>query len=122
MITKMESSSGMDQLFSVVESAIAERRGVLHRLSEEIWLKPELKFAEHEAHDCLVRFFQEENFTNVEPKYLLPTAFRVVEESKGFDAEKHATVAVCCEYDALPGIGLCGRTSGVLTRFPDNLK
>ncbi|KFM70786.1 Peptidase M20 domain-containing protein 2, partial [Stegodyphus mimosarum] len=88
----------------LVGKIIAENASVLWKLSEEIWRNPELSFEETFAHDLLTQTLQEYGFV-VEKNYFLPTAFRA-EFDSGRDG---STVAVICEYDALPGVGhACG--------------
>ena len=72
----------------------------LQQISLKIWEKPELGYEEHFAHGILSDFFAEQGF-EVTKHYTLPTAFRAVfgDENAG------STVAVLCEYDALPGVG-----------------
>ena len=70
-----------------------------HRIHEH----PELGYEEVFAHDLLTAVIADEGL-DVEPHaYGLPTAFVARAGTTG------PTIAVCCEYDALPGIGhACG--------------
>ena len=75
----------------------------LRDLSLEIHSHPELGFEEHYAHDLLTGFLSGEGFEVELAAYGMPTAFRAIAGSGG------PTVAVFCEYDALPEIGhACG--------------
>lgn len=96
-------ASGTGQLetfISLASPKIDEKANDLQKLSLKIWERPELGYEEHFAHGILSDFFTEQGF-DVIRNYTLPTAFRAVfgEETAG------PTVAVLCEYDALPGIG-----------------
>ncbi len=86
-----------------VARAIDDQRDVLLELSHSIHSHPEENFAEHHAHDLLTNALERFDFSVVRGAYNLPTAF---EAKKG---SGDPTVAVFCEYDALPGIGhACG--------------
>ncbi|CAN9507600.1 unnamed protein product [Ophioblennius macclurei] len=83
----------------------------LHRLSQDIWSRPELAYRETEAHERLAAFFSEEGGWTVERRFKLDTAFRARWRSGGGggDAKSAVNVGFLCEYDALPAIGhACG--------------
>ncbi|MBW3574254.1 MAG: M20 family metallopeptidase [Actinobacteria bacterium] len=72
---------------------------VAHRIHEH----PELAYEEHFAHDLLTSVLEARGVEVTRGAYELPTAFVAGAGSSG------PTVAICCEYDALPGIGhACG--------------
>ncbi|NXC79773.1 P20D2 protein, partial [Cercotrichas coryphoeus] len=83
----------------------------LGALSRDIWSRPELAYAEHQAHDALTRFFSGGDLPGaawaVRPRYKLGTAFRA---DWGTAAPQDPLrLAFLCEYDALPGLGhACG--------------
>ncbi|NXE32480.1 P20D2 protein, partial [Ptilorrhoa leucosticta] len=83
----------------------------LSALSRDIWSRPELAYAEHQAHDALTRFFSGGDLPGaawaVQPRYKLGTAFRA---DWGTAAPQDPLrLAFLCEYDALPGLGhACG--------------
>ena len=90
----------LETFISIASPKIDEKANDLQKLSLKIWERPELGYEEHFAHSALSDFFEEQGF-EVTREYTLPTAFRAV-----FGEEKAGpTVAVLCEYDALPGIG-----------------
>ena len=92
-----------DPLKNVAWSAIDRCATSLRSLSNDIWLKPELNFEEHEAHALLTRFLKDQGF-QVEEHYTLDTAFKATA-----GAHEGVNVAVICEFDALPDIGhACG--------------
>ena len=90
----------LETFISLASPKIDEKADDLQKLSLKIWERPELGYEEHFAHSILSDFFEEQGF-EVTREYTLPTAFRAA-----FGGEKAGpTVAVLCEYDALPGIG-----------------
>lgn len=89
---------------SIVSDILKENAKQLNQLSQEIWKHPELKFEEKYAHDVLTKILEDKGFV-VQKSYVIPTAFRAEYKSK----TPGPTVAVICEYDALPGVGhACG--------------
>jgi amidohydrolase len=75
----------------------------LVRISKEIHAHPELAFEEHHACATIVPFVESQGFTVERGAYGMATAFRA-EWGHG-----PVVIAVCSEYDALPGIGhACG--------------
>jgi amidohydrolase len=86
----------------------------LRELSLSIHSEPELAFEEHHAHEVLTDFLEARGFAVERGAYGMETAFKAVAGSGA------PTIAVMCEYDALPGIGhACGHNliaaSGVAT-------
>ena len=80
---------------------IAER---LLRVSHDIHAHPELNFEEYYAHRLLTETLSDAGLSPTREAYGLQTAFRADAGSAG-----SPTVAVLCEYDALPDIGhACG--------------
>ena len=71
--------------------------------SHQIHAHPELNFEEHFAHELLTGILEREGVAPVRHAYDLATAFDAAVGSNG------PTIAVLCEYDALPGVGhACG--------------
>jgi amidohydrolase len=82
----------------------------LRALSLSIHGTPEIGFEEHHAHRVLTDYLEENGFAVTRGAYELPTAFRAVAGSGS------PTVAVLCEYDALPEIGhACGHNLMAMT-------
>jgi len=80
------------------------RASDLIEISHQIHKHPELNFEEHFAHDTLTQYISDSKLKVDRGAYQLETAFDV--SVNGGDGP---TVAVLCEYDALPGIGhACG--------------
>ncbi len=83
---------------------IDRRASDLIEISHQIHKHPELNFEEHFAHDTLTQYISDSKLKVDRGAYQLETAFDV--SVNGGDGP---TVAVLCEYDALPGIGhACG--------------
>lgn len=76
---------------------------VLLEASHRIHANPELGFQEHQAHDVLTTLLEDAGLEVTRGAYGLSTAFAARAGGSG------PTIAVLCEYDALPGIGhACG--------------
>ena len=72
-------------------------------VSRDIHGHPELGFEEHHAHDLLAAALERHGLDVTRGAYGLDTAFEARAGTEG------PVVVVCCEYDALPGIGhACG--------------
>ncbi len=86
-----------------VRSEIERLTPTLLEISHEIHANPELNFEEHFAHEILTGVLTDEGLDVQQGAYDMPTAFDARVGSEG------ANIAICCEYDALPGIGhACG--------------
>jgi amidohydrolase len=86
-----------------VLDAVDRRADRLLEVSHEIHAHPELCFEEHTAHRILTDELERAGLSVTRGAYDLPTAFDARAGTEG------PTVAVLCEYDALPGIGhACG--------------
>ena len=84
---------------------IDKREEDLKKLSSEIWNHPELGLEEYLAHELLTTFLRNEGL-EVRQKYPLETSFVA---KYGEDQKDSLKIGICCEYDALPGIGhACG--------------
>jgi len=82
---------------------VDEIAGVLVEASHSIHANPELNFEEHHAHEVLTGILEDQGLEVERGACDLPTAFRADAGDEG------PTVAVLCEYDALPVIGhACG--------------
>jgi amidohydrolase len=93
----------LDDFKARVCAAIDDRRDLLVGVSHELHANPELAFDEHHAHQVLTDALEAEGISVERGAYGLPTAF-VARKGTGTP-----TVAILCEYDALPQIGhACG--------------
>ncbi|MEZ5142738.1 MAG: M20 family metallopeptidase [Acidimicrobiales bacterium] len=82
---------------------VDRRSDLLVAASHQIHEHPELGYEERYAHDLLTDLLDDEGLEPERSALGVPTAFRAATGSTG------PVVAVCCEYDALPGIGhACG--------------
>lgn len=86
-----------------VTDEVDRRAQLLLDTSHRIHAHPELAFQEHTAHDVLTSAIESAGVAVERSAHGVPTAFRAEAGTGG------PTVAVLCEYDALPGIGhACG--------------
>lgn len=86
-----------------LRQAVDERADVLIDASHQIHAHPELNYEERFAHDLLAGILEAEGLDVERSACGLETAFLARAGSSG------PTIAVLCEYDALPGIGhACG--------------
>ena len=84
-------------------ATIEEASEALREISLDIHGHPETAFEEEHAHAALTDFLEARGFEINRGAYGMDTAFRAIVGSG------EPTVAVMCEYDALPGIGhACG--------------
>lgn len=82
---------------------VDRRADLLIEASHQIHQNPELAFEEHFAHDLLSGIIEAEGVPVERHAYGLETAFSARVGTVG------PTIAVICEYDALPGVGhACG--------------
>jgi amidohydrolase len=83
--------------------AFSNVEGDLREISRWMYQNPELAHAEYESSARLVAFLEAQGFAVTYPAYGLETAFEANLGSGG------PRVVICCEYDALPGVGhACG--------------
>ncbi len=95
--------SGNESLRQRALDIVDDLAPALIEVSHDIWEHPELCFEEHHAHDLLCDVLEKHGLSTTRHAYGLDTAFEATAGESG------ATVAVMCEYDALPGIGhACG--------------
>ncbi len=93
----------LDQAKAQVVAEVDRRAELLVDVSHRIHEHPELGYEEVFAHDLLSGVLAEEGVDVESHAYGVDTAF------VGRAGTSGPTIAVCCEYDALPGIGhACG--------------
>lgn len=93
----------LDDLKQRVSDDIDRRADRLLAISHSIHEHPELNFEEHHAHDLLCDEIDAAGLSSERRAFGLDTAFRATAGAAGPD------IALCLEYDALPGIGhACG--------------
>jgi len=90
--------------FAAVDADVGSRRDLLLDVAHDIWEHPELCYEEHYAHGVLTAALEGAGLEVERGAFGLDTAFRATVGSGD-----GPTVAICCEYDALPEIGhACG--------------
>jgi amidohydrolase len=93
----------IDEAKSRAQQIIDDAAADLRAVSLSIHGAPELNFEEHHAHATLTDYLERKGFDVQRGAFEMATAFQAVAGSGG------PTIAVLCEYDALPGIGhACG--------------
>jgi amidohydrolase len=93
----------LEEAKSRVGQVIDDASKELRKLSLSIHGRPELNFEEHHAHATLTDYLEKKGFDVERGAFEMATAFQAVAGSGS------PTIAVLCEYDALPGIGhACG--------------
>ncbi len=98
----MELEAAKERICDEVE----RRADLLLEISQQIHARPELGFEEHFAHDLLASALESEGLTTTRGAFGLDTALAA---EAGDPGAGRRTVAVLCEYDALPGLGhACG--------------
>jgi amidohydrolase len=96
--------TAVDDLKQHVIADVDQRAGVLLEASHSIHAQPELGFEEHHAHDLLTSVLADAGLDTERSAYDVATAFRAT-----VGTGDGPTVAILCEYDALPEIGhACG--------------
>ena len=102
-MTDPVSPDDIDAAKAAVLAEVDRRADLLLDVSHRIWDDPELCFGEHHAHDLLCDVLEGEGIATTRHAHGLDTAFSAHVGTTG------PTVAVLCEYDALPDIGhACG--------------
>ena len=95
----------LDDVLTRIDARLAEERAALLDLSHRIHAHPEIRFEEVQAAAWLSEALEARGFEVERGVGGLPTAFRARLEGRS----PGPTVAVLCEYDALPGLGhACG--------------
>ncbi len=95
----------MTDLVRRIDEQLERERSALLELSHRIHANPEIRFEEEKASAWLSEELERRGFSLSRGVADLPTAFRAELDGSG----PGPTVAVLCEYDALPGIGhACG--------------
>ncbi|KAG1661064.1 Peptidase M20 domain-containing protein 2 [Nymphon striatum] len=92
------------EIYEGMRVAILKEKSKLKEVSQNIWEHPELAFEEVFAHDLLCDALENYGFT-VSRSYKLSTAFKAEFKIDSETTQKGRTVAIICEYDALPELG-----------------
>ena len=88
-----------------LESAVDALSGRLTEVLHDLHAHPELAFEEHHAAALLREVLTEEGLAASSPAFGLETAVHAEIASADFSPDRHRSVAILAEYDALPGIG-----------------
>lgn len=92
-----------DEVKARIEAEVDRLADTLLDVSHSIHAHPEVLFEERHAHDVLTQVLEDEGLAVERGAYGLETGFAARAGDDG------PLIAVCCEYDALPGIGhACG--------------
>ena len=95
----------LDDTLAHIDARLEQERAALLDLSHRIHAHPEIRFEEVQAAAWLTEALERRGFAVERGVGGLPTAFRARLEGRG----PGPTIAVLCEYDALPGLGhACG--------------
>ena len=96
----------LERLSALVEDSTDDLKAVVRQLHAD----PELAYEEHRSAALLADLVTRRTGIPVEVgAHGVETALRAEVATPGFDPDRHRTVAVLSEYDALPGIGhACG--------------
>jgi amidohydrolase len=95
----------LDDALARIDARLEQERAALLDLSHRIHAHPEIRFEEVQAAAWLTEALEARGFAVERGVGGLPTAFRARLAGRGTGP----TVAVLCEYDALPGLGhACG--------------
>lgn len=93
----------MSGIKEAMVAKVDELADVLLEASHDIHEHPELAFGEHHAHEMLTAILERQGIDVQRSAFGMATAFDATVGTEG------STVAVCLEYDALPGVGhACG--------------
>jgi amidohydrolase len=93
--------SNIDSLKTEIQETVDKLLPELITLKNKIGENPELGSEEENSSKILVEYLEKQGF-NVEYPFLnMHTAFKAVKKGK----KEGPTIAILCEYDALPGIG-----------------
>ncbi|MFD1717459.1 M20 family metallopeptidase [Georgenia deserti] len=96
-------------LATAVEQAVEQLRPELGKVVETLHAHPETAFAEHQSARLLVDLVRRHGIPAELGVHGVETAFRAELGTAPSSGEGGPTIAICAEYDALPGIGhACG--------------
>lgn len=83
-------------------AAVAALRGEILELSHDVHDHPEVGYTEHHAMAAVASLLERHGIDSEQGVYGMDTALRT---QVGSTADDAPTIAILCEYDALPGIG-----------------
>lgn len=104
-----EDYPGQAKLWDVVAARAEALREKAAHIVADLHAHPETAFEEHRSMAVLADLVEEHGFSTRRGVYGVETTFEASWQSADFDPERHPTVAILAEYDALPQIGhACG--------------
>ncbi len=104
-----EDYPGQAKLWDAVAARAEALREKAAHIVADLHAHPETAFEEHRSMAVLADIVEEHGFSTRRGVYGVETAFEASWQSADFDPERHPTVAILAEYDALPQIGhACG--------------
>ena len=104
---RLDHDCGLDDTRRALANSIANRASDLTEILRAIHAHPETAYRERFASSTLVEAVRSAHpdLTITYPAFGIDTAFGIELTSADYDPEKHRTIAILSEYDALPGIG-----------------
>ncbi len=107
--TPLDAYPGQERLWEAAAQRVEGLAGELTGLSHHLHDHPELAFEEHLAQEALAALLRRHGHEVETGAHGVGTALRSSFTTPGFEPDRHRTVAVMAEYDALPDIGhACG--------------
>ncbi|OHO51220.1 peptidase M20 [Corynebacterium sp. HMSC035E02] len=104
-----EDYPGQAKLWDAAAARAEALREKAAHIVADLHAHPETAFEEHRSMAVLADLVEEHGFSTRRGVYGVETAFEASWQSADFDPERHPTVAILAEYDALPQIGhACG--------------
>lgn len=104
-----EDYPGQAKLWDAVAARTEALREKAAHIVADLHAHPETAFEEYRSMAVLADIVEEDGFSTRRGVYGVETAFEASWQSADFDPERHPTVAILAEYDALPQIGhACG--------------
>lgn len=108
-VEETSSFSFADQFESSVIDSLANHQEELGRISASIWNNPELGYREYHAVKVLTEYLEELGYKVIQNFCDIETSFLGEYQTSKYDSNQDETIAVLCEYDALPDLGhACG--------------
>ncbi len=104
-----EDYPGQAKLWEAAAARAEALREKAAHIVADLHAHPETAFEEHRSMAVLADIVEEHGFSTCRGVYGVETTFEASWQSADFDPERHPTVAILAEYDALPQIGhACG--------------
>ena len=106
---RLDAYPQQQELWAAVDSHVARIQRDLDFIVEDLHAHPELAFEEVRSQQVLAKVLKDHGHHVELGVYGVSTAFESSVQTPGFDADKHPSIVIMAEYDALPEIGhACG--------------